>query len=87
MLIMKLGNAIYSDKDNKNCPIGILHSNSWPPSKERSVASFENGVRHIMVATSALSMGINYPDIHYITNSLLGSSKNHPGSATGNGER
>ncbi|XP_068731882.1 uncharacterized protein [Montipora capricornis] len=69
-LMMKLGNAIYSgDKENKNCLIGIYHSNSWPASKERLVASFkENGVKRIVVATSALSMGINFPDIRYVIN-------------------
>ena len=61
--------AIYSgDKENRNCLIGIYHSNSWPASKERLVASFkENGVRRIVVATSALSMGINFPDIRYVS--------------------
>ncbi|XP_068735388.1 ATP-dependent DNA helicase RecQ-like [Montipora capricornis] len=69
-LMMKLGNAIYSgDKESKNCLIGIYHSNSWPASKERLVASFkENGVKRIVVATSALSMGINFPDICYVIN-------------------
>ena len=69
-LMMKLGNAIYSgDKENKNSLIGIYHSNSWPASKERLVASFkENGVKRIVVATSALSVGINLPDICYVVN-------------------
>ena len=68
-LMMKLGNPIYSgDKENRNCLIGIYHSNSWPASKERLVASFkENGVKRIVVATSALSMGINFPDIRYVS--------------------
>ena len=69
-LIMKLGDAVYcGTKSKENCLIGVYHSNSWSACKERLVASFkENGIKCIVIATSALSMGVNFPDIRYVVN-------------------
>lgn len=69
-LMMKLGDAVYcGTKSKENCLIGVYHSNSWSACKERLVASFkENGIKRIVIATSALSMGVNFPDIRYVVN-------------------
>ena len=71
-LLFKLGkNAYYpqSSADKKDLIIGIFHSMSWQKNKERILNSLrENGKKRIIVATTALSMGINFPDIRYIIN-------------------
>ena len=47
----------------------LAHSMSWQKNKERILNSLrENGKKRIIVATTALSMGINFPDIRYIIN-------------------
>ncbi|CAB4020860.1 Hypothetical predicted protein [Paramuricea clavata] len=49
--------------------IGIFHSTSWPESKERIAKSLrENGNKRIIIASTALSMGFNFPDIRYTIN-------------------
>ena len=69
-LIQKLGSAAYQHCDSNNqdnCYIGIYHSNSWQSSKDRILNSFKgNGVRRVVVATTALCMGVNFPDVRYV---------------------
>ncbi|XP_015760429.1 PREDICTED: ATP-dependent DNA helicase RecQ-like [Acropora digitifera] len=71
-LMMKLGKHAYSRKElceQPNCLIGIYHSSSWPHCKNRIVQSFQReGKVRVVVASSALSMGVNCPDIRYILN-------------------
>ena len=58
-----------SSTDKKDLIIGIFHSTSWPKNKERILKSLrENGSKRIIVATTALSMGVNFPDIRYVIN-------------------
>lgn len=45
----------------------MYHSNSWHASKERISTSLKgNGVKRIIIATTALCMGVYFPDIHNI---------------------
>jgi len=70
-LLQKLGDfAIYNDtKDEESCYIGIYHSNSWQECKDRMTKSLkENGLNRVMVATTSLCIGVNFPDIRHIIN-------------------
>ncbi len=71
-LLVKLGKyAFYpsSSKEKKDMIIGIFHSTSWPESKERIMASLrEDGSKRVVIASTALSMGVNFPDIRYVIN-------------------
>lgn len=72
-LMMKLGNHAYDGKDSRHpecCIIGVYHSTSWQSSKDRLTKSLKEkyGVKRIAIATTSLSMGVNFPDIRYIIN-------------------
>ena len=71
-LLVKLGDhAFYpsSSTEKKDLIIGIYHSTSWSESKERIMKSLrEDGSKRIVVTTTALSMGVNFPNIRYIIN-------------------
>lgn len=71
-LVSQLGDALYATPDNRspgNAIIGIYHSNSWQSMKDRVTQSFKgNGHKRIVVATTSLCMGVNFPDIRYIIN-------------------
>ena len=46
-----------------NCLIGIYHSNSWQSSKDRVMEQFKScGVKRVIIATTALCMGVNFPE-------------------------
>ena len=52
-----------------NCLIGIYHSNSWQSSKDRVMEQFKScGVKRVIIATTALCMGVNFPDVCFIIN-------------------
>ena len=71
-LMLKLGRAAYCDKNccvATNCIIGIYHSSSWQQSKERVIHSLKGqGILRVVIATTALSTGVNFPDIRFIIN-------------------
>ena len=49
--------------------IGIFHSLSWQQNKDGIFNSFrEDGHIRVVIATIALSMGVNFPDVRYIVN-------------------
>ena len=52
----------------ENRLVGIFHSLTIPKGKSRVSLSFNENVGQvrIVIATSALSMGVNFPDIKYI---------------------
>jgi len=72
-LLSKLGPLAYDQQTKvpENCPLGVYHSNSWDRNKERIASSLKakNGcIKRVVVATTALCMGVNFPDIcHIIT--------------------
>ena len=80
-LLSKLGASAYDHqiKQPENCLLGIYHSNSWEKNKERITSSLkdkEDGIKRVIIATTALCMGVNFPDIRYViswgaTRSLL----------------
>ena len=71
-LMSQLGKKVFfpnysSVKDN--CLIGIYHSNSWQSSKDRVMEQFKSGgVKRVIIATTALCMGVNFPDVRFIIN-------------------
>ena len=68
-LLFKLGVHAYDHKikSPENCLLSIYHSNTWQTSKDRILASLKgNGIKRIVVCTTALCMGVNFPDIRYI---------------------
>ena len=53
----------------ENLIVGIFHSMSWPHCKERIQCSLkEDGVQRIIVASSALSMCVDFPNVRYVIN-------------------
>ena len=70
-LLSKLGPHAYDQQHKvpQNCFLGLYHSNSWDRNKERITSSLKarNGsIKRVVVATTALCMGVNFPDIRYI---------------------
>ena len=50
--------------------MGIFHSVSWPHYKEEYLNQFKSPTckKRIVIATSALSMGVNFPDVENVIN-------------------
>ena len=71
-LFFKLGCEAYNFKtaDMKDCLIDIFHSMTWTESKDKFLASFKQAesVKRIVVASTALSMRVNFPDVKYVVN-------------------
>ena len=69
-MIMKLGIHAYypsTSKQRQDCLIGIFHSMTQDKYKTRIFDSLKgSGVKRVVVATTALSMGVNFPDIKYV---------------------
>jgi superfamily II DNA helicase RecQ len=70
--MLKLGSSAYSpptSRESEDYRIGIYHSMSWDNYKDRIVSQLKsNGKIRLVVATTALSMGVYFPDIRYIIN-------------------
>ena len=73
-VLLKLGDSAHVTIDGKKTwLIGIYHSKSRPISKEHIEGEFSKlggGIIRIIIATTALSMGVNYPDIRHIIHFL-----------------
>lgn len=71
-LMNQLGNQAYDNPDSKSsesCLVGVYHSHSWESTKNMVIASFKgNGIIRVVIATTALCMGVNFPDVRYIIN-------------------
>lgn len=69
-LLMELGKKAYCSSNSQtsdNCIIGIYHSLTLKKYKARVMESFKgDGKKRIVIASSALSMGVNFPDVRYI---------------------
>lgn len=70
-LFEKLGSKLYPPEQPQlpvNRLVGIYHSHTLQKYKDRVVDAFKynNGNMRVVVATSALSMGVNFPDIVYV---------------------
>ena len=69
-LMMSLGEKAFhpsSSRQPKNCLFGIFQSLSHKEYKDRLLNSFKNnGLKRIAIATTALSMGVNFPDVRYV---------------------
>lgn len=71
-LILELGRSVFYPEFSAvedNFILRIYHSNSWQSSKDRVLAQFKtNGIKRVLIATTALCMGVNFPDVRYIVN-------------------
>lgn len=72
-LLFKLGQDAYVSNPSdgsKECLIVIFHSMTWIERKDKFLASFKkaDSVARIVVASIALSMGVNFPDVKYVVN-------------------
>ncbi len=70
-LYAMLGSALYvpgRPQTPENKIVGIFHSLTLPKYKQRVMDSFKNdtGSVRVVIATSALSMGVNFPDVKYV---------------------
>lgn len=68
MLLLKLGEHAYAPVGSRNVEdlvTGIFHSVTWPEKKEKLMTEFRlQTKKRIVVASTALSMGVNFGDIH-----------------------
>ena len=71
-LISELGKSVFYPEYSPvqdNFLLGIYHSNSWQSSKDRVLSQFKSDtVKCVLVSTTALCMGVNFPDVRYIVN-------------------
>lgn len=71
-LMFKLGKKVYFpaySAEQDNCLIGVYHSNSWQSAKDRVMEQFKvEGVKRVIIATTALCMGVNFPDVRFVIN-------------------
>ena len=69
-LLMELGEVAYSPQDSQtpeNCLIGIYHSLTLKKYKARVINLFKGiGKKRVNLASSALSMGVNFSDVRYV---------------------
>lgn len=68
--LFKLGRNAYFPTDSfqmADCLIGIYHLVTWQEYKQRVIKSMKGeGKKRVIIATSALSMGVNFPDVRYV---------------------
>ena len=67
-LLLKMGkNAYHETADgSRSCIVGIYHSMTWAATKQNLLASFKgsgDSTKKIIIASTALSMGVNFPDV------------------------
>ena len=69
-LLLELGKSAYSpcdDQSSDNCLIGIYRSLTLHKYKDRIIKSFKGeGKKKVVIASTALSMGVNFPDVRYV---------------------
>ena len=67
-LLMNLrGSAFVGQEGDKVPLIGVYHAKSWDTQKSRTEKDFkENGTQRVVVATCALGMGVNFPNVQYV---------------------
>ena len=73
-LLLKLGESAYVTENNQKVwLIGVYHSKSWPTCKEHIESEFSvsgGGSVRVILARTALGMGVNYPDVTNIVHFL-----------------
>ena len=69
-MTMTLGEGAFHPRNSRkheHCLLGIFHSLSLKEYKERLLLSFNGqGLRRVAIATTTLSMGVNFPDVRYV---------------------
>ena len=72
LLLLKLGKYAFvpvGSRNGVNFIIGIFYSVSWPKKKEKLLSEFRSkSKKRIVVASTALSMGVNFEDVRYVVN-------------------
>ena len=68
--LFKLGKKAFvpvTTNNMEDCVIGLYHSLTWPNYKERVLRDMKSfGKKRVVLATSALSMGVNFSDVRYV---------------------
>ena len=65
----------HSSKKQEHCLVGIFHSMTHQEYKKRIVETLKSDdLKCVVMATTALSMGVNFPDIRFIV--MWGPSRN-----------
>ncbi|XP_028412038.1 mediator of RNA polymerase II transcription subunit 34-like [Dendronephthya gigantea] len=73
-LLLKMGKDVYYEAADgtRTCIVGIYHSMTWAGTKKKLLESFKgcgnDSIQRIIIASTALSMGVNFPDVHYVIN-------------------
>ena len=67
-LLMLLERKAFIEKDGNTVSlIGVYHSKTWDTGKKDIESSFKaNGYTRVVIATTALGMGVNFPSIRYV---------------------
>ena len=67
-LLMNLRGSVFVEQEGDKVPlIGVYHAKSWDTQKSRTEKDFkENGTQRVVVATCALGMGVNFPNVQYV---------------------
>ena len=73
LLLLKLDEHAYipvASNGRNDLIVGIFHSVSWPNYQEKLLNDFKmpTSKKIIIVANSALSMGVNFADVRYVIN-------------------
>lgn len=67
-LLMNLRGSAFVEQEGDKVPlIGVYHAKSWDTHKSRTEKDFKgNGTQRVVVATCALGMGVNFPNVQYV---------------------
>ena len=67
-LLMNLRGSAFVEQEGDKVPlIGVYHAKSWDTQKSRTEKDFKgNGTQRVVVATCALGMGVNFPNVQYV---------------------
>ena len=67
-LLMNLRQNAFVEMEGERLPLlGVYHAKTWDTQKKRTEEDFkESGVQRVVVATSALGMGINFQNVEYV---------------------
>ncbi|XP_078353782.1 ATP-dependent DNA helicase RecQ-like [Oculina patagonica] len=67
-LLMNLRGKAFVEKEGQKVPLlGVYHGKTWDTQKSRTEKDFkEDGTQRVVVATCALGMGVNFPNVQYV---------------------
>lgn len=68
-LLTNLRGKAFVEKDGQKVPLlGVYHAKTWDTQKNKTEEDFKDksGIQRVVVATCALGMGINFPNVDYV---------------------